>query len=1152
MRKTRYILLSVVIFALFLIIPLATIKMWESTLDYGNSSTNGDVLGLGTHPSLILTNIQWGTNRAYINDVSVADDGTTYVLGDFRGSIDADFTAGTDIITYVNPGITRSFVSKYNSNGTYAWTTVYDKETEGGANAVLRSIYASDSGEVFVIGINTGTTDLDPGPATATFVSGGLNDVFLVRLDSNGDYIDAYQFGNSGQNNTLSLEEDSLGNIYLYGDFYNANMDLDPGVGTFLVSATVGSAYIIKLNSSFVFQWGRVLTGTQPLSGLNPAEGISVRESSNDIVVGGRFTNEIEFNSSGVGSDLIVAQNDGDGFLTLYKTNGDYGWTRVFAGNTGNDTGRFVGINQSNGQIYWVTQMRSSSADADGTAGVDTLNRINDNWDLVLIKYDNSGNYISSLQMSTASSYEVYPWDMKLSSNGDMFIVSEYDFSDPAAVDIAFGPSTYTYAPTALNFTPVVYKVAANGTLSWIHTFDDTTDGYGAYIYAVDINAAGNIVLGGEYSGVVDFDPSVAGTSNNPTLDTNTEWGGFLAFYTDGFMTNIANLSPSLRVVDVGSTLDAEILSEQFITGTRTIRVREDGTNLLVADAFTQMNEIRDWTTVQADADLALEKTYIGSLHGNDGVTGNIDVYVPIDNTNDNSVVVCPLAVSIAEVTTSCPSAIILAGDAPSVSKVNIASQEYWRVTGLANGGVISNTIVITPTPTPTATATPTATPTASPLPTATATPMVTPTPTSTATATPTVTPTATITVTATPTQTFTSGNTNICPVINTFSANKTVVTSGDSVTLSWNVTGASRVDILPFVSGAPANGTRTEIFTSDQQLTLIATQGECVREKTVNILIQPIAPETITSGLVLGFATVEIATLAVSQIVPVATSSQNMLSFGFAVIDRVRRRYPWGVVYDSKTKKAIGRAIVRISDSATKQLVTTAVTDAYGVFRVFLKRGTYTMAITKSGYVFPSTLITTSEDKGYMNVYKGEEFTVAADGELVIKSVPLDPQSSLSESSLSNLWIRLSPYLEYVNSLILFVGIGFSLYTVFVNPTLPNFGLVGFYLALAMVKLALLQIPTQGTVKDEDGKAVAGIELGLFDAEFKNVIATTFTDEKGKFSFYALNQDYTIKVMDTKYELVTDSIMEGIRVKKESGNKGARVIIADVRVKRK
>jgi hypothetical protein len=369
---------------------------------------------------------------------------------------------------------------------------------------------------------------------------------------------------------------------------------------------------------------------------------------------------------------------------------------------------------------------------------------------------------------------------------------------------------------------------------------------------------------------------------------------------------------------------------------------------------------------------------------------------------------------------------------------------------------------------------------------------------------------------------------------------------------LSWNVTGAQNVDILPLGNSLLSSGSRTETFSLNQQVTLIATQGECSREKSILVTVQPVAPETITSGLVLGFAAIEVATVAVSQVVPVVTSGQNMFSFGFAIIDRVRRRYPWGIVYDSKTKKAVGRAIVRIFSAGKKSLVTTSVTNAQGIFRVFLKKGSYTISVTKEGYVFPSQLVTTTEDKQFMNVYRGEEFFVATDGQLLIKSIPIDQQKVVESNSLSKLWITLSPYIEYINSLVLLSGMGFSFYTVFVNPTLINMGVVCFYIGISVIKLLLLQVPTRGIAKDSQGKAVPGLEIGLFDGEFKNIIATTFTDEKGHYSFCAGNQDYVIKVLDNNYILKTNGNTDGIVIKKQLFGDGARVIMAHLSVKKK
>ncbi|WKZ29732.1 MAG: carboxypeptidase-like regulatory domain-containing protein [Candidatus Dojkabacteria bacterium] len=1131
-------------------IVLSTFFLYHLSLSLTerNFFTQGEVLGLGTQKSPILQSLRSLDPTSELFRTRLAADDSYYTLTKNENDMDVDMTAGVDNIALIG-GEDIYVLSRYEANGSYDWSLAF---SDAGSDRRIRDMEIASDGAIVLVGDFSTTFDFDPTAGTDSIAPISLRDAFFTKINSDGTYAWTKSIGSS--NPSLSVESeniavDSTGGIYISG-MLGGTVDFDPGPG--VADKDGPGNYLLKLDLAGDFEWVRVIEMA--------IDSIAVNNATGAVYVDGSFWGtDIEFNDSGVGSDTHTATGvNVDDVLVQYRTNGDYGWSRVIESDGGlsNSAYEFVNVSPFNDQVYWGNFLSDSSIDADGTVGVDTINKVNTDpadSDFVLIRYEDNGDYVGGRTI-TGDQYSIDIADMVFGPTGEIYIAGSIYPYDTSPIDLDYTEGVFMYTPASDWGGGYIMKMEEDTDFVWIYPTYDPTENYGTYLYNINRTSAGLLMVSGVYGGLIDMNPSQHTVTNLPFIDGG-DYGGFIAFYTDGFMTYIANLDPSLRVVDQGTSFDAEIASEIFMSGTRTVRLREDSTNLLLADAFTQMNEIRDWATVQGETDLALEKTYVGSLQGNDGVSGNIDIYVPIDDLNDNSVVVCPLAVSIVEVATNCPSAIILAENAPSVSKVNIASQDYWKVTGLTNGGVISHTVVITPTPSssPTVSPSPTVTPTSTPTSTPTPTPTATETPTPTITPTLTITPTNTLAITPSPTQSFTSGDTNVsCPTITTFSANKTVITPGTAVSFAWSVSNTDHVDIIPYINNAPFSGNRIETISLDQQITLVATKGDCVREKTITIMTQPVAPETITSGLVLGFAAVEIATVAVSSVVaPVVSSSHNMFSFGFAMIDRLRRRYPWGVVYDSKTKKPLGRAIIRATNTQTKQVIT-SVTDALGVFRIFLKQGTYTISVTKTDYEFPSKLITTTEDKGYMNVYHGEEFTVHTDGELVMKSFPMDPAGETKVSSLLNLWISISPYLEYLNSFVLFVGIGLSLYTVVVNPTLSNFLLIAFYLGLAITKLLLLQVPTAGTVKDSQGNPVRGMEIGLFDGEFKNLVATTFTDDKGQFSFYAKNDDYTIKVLDSKYEMVTENIMEGIRIPKEGGNNGGRVIMTDLKVRQK
>jgi len=95
----------------------------------------------------------------------------------------------------------------------------------------------------------------------------------------------------------------------------------------------------------------------------------------------------------------------------------------------------------------------------------------------------------------------------------------------------------------------------------------------------------------------------------------------------------------------------------------------------------------------------------------------------------------------------------------------------------------------------------------------------------------------------------------------------------------------------------------------------------------------------------------------------------------------------PWGRVYDAKTGKPIGLAVVRIFSKRYGDLLETQVTDRKGRFGFLVGPETYRVTAEKPAYKFPS-----KREFGF-NKYRGEDFKVKRE-ELVKFDIPLDPSS--------------------------------------------------------------------------------------------------------------------------------------------------------------
>ena len=99
------------------------------------------------------------------------------------------------------------------------------------------SVTVDSSGNIYTTGLFQGTVDFDPGAGTANLTSNGSQDVFVLKLDSSGNYVWAKNFGGTDNEKGWSVAVDSSGNVYTTGDFQGTD-DFDPGAGTTNLTTT--------------------------------------------------------------------------------------------------------------------------------------------------------------------------------------------------------------------------------------------------------------------------------------------------------------------------------------------------------------------------------------------------------------------------------------------------------------------------------------------------------------------------------------------------------------------------------------------------------------------------------------------------------------------------------------------------------------------------------------------------------------------------------------------------------------------------------------------------------------------------------------------------------------------------------------------------
>lgn len=192
-----------------------------------------------------------------IKDLIFAADGSATICGYHGGTTDFDLGTGVNEISTPSNNSNDIFFARYTSDAGYVWA-----KSLGGSNSDEPNAIALDpSGNLLVTGTFRNSVDFDPGTGVTSFYSGGstLDDMFIAKYSTTGNFIWAKQFGNEDGNytdeNAHSITTDVNGNVVVTG-FYYDGIDFDPGTGVYnLYTGLNRNTFALSLNPNGVFNW---------------------------------------------------------------------------------------------------------------------------------------------------------------------------------------------------------------------------------------------------------------------------------------------------------------------------------------------------------------------------------------------------------------------------------------------------------------------------------------------------------------------------------------------------------------------------------------------------------------------------------------------------------------------------------------------------------------------------------------------------------------------------------------------------------------------------------------------------------------------------------------------------------------------------------
>ncbi len=313
------------------------------------------------------------------------------LMGGFIGS---DLT-GDFPITFKG-GNADAILTQYNeTDGTINWIKAFQSNFD---EAVL-DVTTDADGNIYLIGYFEGAginaIDVDPGEGVYELsVTSAISsrDMFIVKLDANGDFVWAKQVSNpvgAAPEDGTAIRLDSNGNIYITGSFVYA--DFDPGEGEEIILSTGNGqskdAFILKLDNDGNFVWVKTLKGT----GNKNATNLEIDAQDNLFVIG-EFSNEIDLNPSETEEQIETSIGSNDMFLAKYDSDGNFIFGGAVAG-TGNDITSDMIMDEN---YIYITGSFEETIDFNplGTTGEFTANGLNDGF---LVKYSVDGTFINAM-----------------------------------------------------------------------------------------------------------------------------------------------------------------------------------------------------------------------------------------------------------------------------------------------------------------------------------------------------------------------------------------------------------------------------------------------------------------------------------------------------------------------------------------------------------------------------------------------------------------------------------------------------------------------------------------------------------------------------------------------------------------------------------
>lgn len=447
---------------------------------------------------------EWGSSmtgdsvtQIYPTVTSVGPSGVVFSSGFIIGTCNFDPGASNFTISESN---VSPFITKRAANGQFLWARTFSSNWE----THYGNISIDADGNSYIFGLFIGGLDCDPGAGVHLLTSTGTaRNYFLVKLDADGNFVWAQQFGEL-ETYTAGGQIFVKDNMLFCAGVYTGTSDFDNGPAVHeLTASDIGNIFVMKLTTDGDFQWAVSVGAADNTIQAMEGPGDITANAAGEVIVTGHFSRPGDFDP-GAGVTTLTPQGDGDAFLLKLDTNGDFQWA-IRSGGADNEFGLNVAIGPD-GSIY---QCGNSVGDQPASP----------NEDLFVAHYSVTGTALWSHQIG--GPYMEQAIGLAVDESGAVYVGG--DHSSPS---VDFDPGAGQHLLTAITSQSYILKLTASGEFVWATSLSTTVPDviHPSAVRGLEY-ADGMVYASGYFFKELDLDP---GTTEYIVSNNNDYANGFM------------------------------------------------------------------------------------------------------------------------------------------------------------------------------------------------------------------------------------------------------------------------------------------------------------------------------------------------------------------------------------------------------------------------------------------------------------------------------------------------------------------------------------------------------------------------------------------------------------------------------------------------